>query len=296
MADWKSQCVKIWSDNWLPTFVTSCPKPTTNVVGPIPTMVASLIDYTSLSQRLNEIEHFVSQDDACLIKFILLYGHLEEEKRLWPWTKDGNYSIKSGYNWTKSHSFSSSRVSKHSSHQIDNKDWKLIWNIRAVPKVNNFLWRAITNAIPTKLSFFHRKVASNPLCPFCKKFEESIEHIMLLCPWVMCVWFGSLLNYKPNPQLVTTLDSWFLGMVQSLSLLKPCLSNFLSLIAIIVWEIWKERCHALFNGLDPSPARVLQKSSSLFGEIYSCTVTRPPCKRRCNSPTWSLLTISHISH
>lgn len=161
-AKWQignGQCVKIWSDNWLPTPITSCPKPTTIIVGPIPTMVVFLIDSTSLSWRLNEVEHFVSQEDACLIKYIPLYGHLEEDKRFWPWTKDGNYSVKSGYNWTKSHSFSSSRVSKHSSHQIDNKVWKLIWNIRAVPKVNNFLWRAITNAIPTKLSLFCRKVA-----------------------------------------------------------------------------------------------------------------------------------------
>ncbi|KAM2969684.1 hypothetical protein FF2_016752 [Malus domestica] len=200
-------------------------------------MVSSLIDSTSLSWRLNDIEHFVSQEDACLIKSIPLYGHLKEDKRFWPWTKDENYSVKSGYNGMRSHSFSSSRVSKHSSHRIDNKVWKLIWNIIAVPKVNNFLWRAITNAIPAKLSLFHRKVASNPLCPFCKKFKDSIEHIELLCPWVMRVWFGSLLNYKPNPQLVTTLDSWFLGMVQSLSLSKPRHSNFLSLIAIIVWEI-----------------------------------------------------------
>ncbi|KAM1034097.1 hypothetical protein ACFX2A_038402 [Malus domestica] len=149
-AKWQignGQCVKISSDNWLPTPVTSCPKPTTIIVGPIPTMVASLIDSTSLPWRLNEIKHFVSQDDACLIKSIPLYGHLEEDKIFWPWTKDGNYSVKSGYNWMKSHSFSSSRVLKHSSHQTDNK------------------------------------VASNLHCPLCKKFEESIEHIMLLCPW-----------------------------------------------------------------------------------------------------------------
>lgn len=37
----------------------------------------------------------------------------------------------------------------------------------------------------------HRALAT---CHICNKEDESVEHTLLMCPWVEPVWFGSQLN------------------------------------------------------------------------------------------------------
>ncbi|KAM2227522.1 hypothetical protein ACFXTI_014318 [Malus domestica] len=46
------------------------------------------------------------------------------------------------------------------------------------------------------LGLFNRRVVQNPLCPLCKAYPESAEHVLFLCPWTIGVWFASSLNYS----------------------------------------------------------------------------------------------------
>lgn len=45
--------------------------------------------------------------------------------------------------------------------------------------------------------------------------EESSEHMLLLCPWVEAVWFGSSLGLKINKNHISTLDSWFIEICKA---------------------------------------------------------------------------------
>ncbi|RXI07535.1 hypothetical protein DVH24_005308 [Malus domestica] len=40
----------------------------------------------------------------------------------------------------------------------------------------------MSNCVPIKSNLFKRHINPNPSCPFCMELEESIEHILLLCP------------------------------------------------------------------------------------------------------------------
>ncbi|CAL9006913.1 unnamed protein product [Prunus brigantina] len=106
------------------------------------------------------------------------------------------YSVKSGYHCLHSVNRLSLTESSHSSVSIPVLVWKALWKIRTLPKIKNFLWRVMANAIPTRLNLHKRKIISYPHCPLCEDYKESIEHILFLCPWTKLVWFASPLTYK----------------------------------------------------------------------------------------------------
>lgn len=58
-------------------------------------------------------------------------------------------------------------------------------------------------------ALFEREVIFHPLCPLCKDFPETVEHVLFLCSWTCDVWFASALNYQIDLQAITTFDKWF---------------------------------------------------------------------------------------
>lgn len=119
--------------------------------------------------------------------------------------------------WHHSRKFKSIPNNTHHSHIPSPLIWKIIWSMNTIPKIRNFFWRAITNATSTLHNLFRRKLASSPLCPFCNSFEESMEHILLLCPWVELVWFGCPLGLQIDKSKVSTFDNWLLNLLASVS-------------------------------------------------------------------------------
>ena len=136
-----------------------------------------------------------------------LFSHIEGDDRLiWPATKNGSYTVKSGYNLFHSLNFKPTRHSSHSSHRVHPNVWSAIWSIQTLPKIKHFLWQAINNAIATYQNLFQRKIIPSPLCPSCGVAPETIEHILVLCPTAAYTWFASSLNYKINAQEITSFD------------------------------------------------------------------------------------------
>lgn len=67
-------------------------------------------------------------------------------------------------------------------------DWKSLWNISIPPKVNNFLWRAVGDCLPSKSKLASRGVLCSPLCPWCGTNVENSWHILVSCSKVETVW------------------------------------------------------------------------------------------------------------
>lgn len=61
--------------------------------------------------------------------------------------------------------------------------WKLIWKIRAPPKVLIFLWKMAHNILPTKC-FLMRRINTghiSPTCSWCGLHDESLDHLFVKC-------------------------------------------------------------------------------------------------------------------
>jgi hypothetical protein len=116
----------------------------------------------------------------------------ERDQLMWPHSKEGNYTVKSGYNILKHWQESTSPNSSSSNNQ--NNIWKKLWNLHTIPKHKMLLWRIIQQAIPVRSNLNKRGVPCNILCPRCLLKEETIEHVFMHCQHASKIWFCSKLG------------------------------------------------------------------------------------------------------
>lgn len=60
--------------------------------------------------------------------------------------------------------------------------WKKLWNLKIPNKVKNFLWRALSNCLPSKNLLLTKRGQVNALCAMCNDSPETILHTLVLCP------------------------------------------------------------------------------------------------------------------
>ena len=105
------------------------------------------MDRNASEWRLEEIEEWLTGDDYKAIKDIPICQHGGSDRLIWPFTKNVEYTIRSGYHNAKEEQIVS--VSYPSfSYLINEKVWKRIWRINLPSKIQNFLWRVRSKDIP----------------------------------------------------------------------------------------------------------------------------------------------------
>lgn len=66
--------------------------------------------------------------------------------------------------------------------------WKQIWQLGVARIVKHFLWKAVSNTLPTRLNLFKRRVIEDPMCPVCKREAKLVAHVLWSCPAIGDVW------------------------------------------------------------------------------------------------------------
>lgn len=99
----------------------------------------------------------------------------------WP-SKDGDYTVKSGY-WLGMRDTSRERASENF--------WKAIWNLRAPPKLAHFIWRACSNALAVKANLFRRHIRLDETCDLCGAHRETVTQAIFRCNKISQVWNNS---------------------------------------------------------------------------------------------------------
>lgn len=199
----------IWCDNWVPNFPhLSTPHQQQHQAHQQPHLtVDSLIDWDRYTWNLTPISPSITTAVANAIQSIPLISPHLIDKLVWSLEKNGLFSIRSAYHLQRSlHPITVN--SPQSSHQISVTVWKWIWHISSLPKIQNFLWRACSNALATKANLHHRYLSLSPICPLCQLALETIEHVLFVCPWTSAVWFGHPLGIKILPASITSFDRW----------------------------------------------------------------------------------------
>lgn len=133
------------------------------------------------------IEAIFTPADQRKILRIPLSFRLPEDTRVWQWTKDGNYTAKSGY-W----------IRKDRGHMPTHEGWDIIWTCKAIPKIKNMLWRLGSDILPTKSMLVYRHIGDNSVCPVCSSPSESWQHALIECPKVRLIWEASFDNNLPD--------------------------------------------------------------------------------------------------
>lgn len=178
--------IRIWADNWLSSNHLGHPSPNLPIPVDAPTYVAELMDDDLQGwdiNSINSISYLLSQEEVQEIKRMVVGDANSEDRLIWPCDKFGKYSVKSGYHWVHGRVSKPINHNPYSSHVIEPLVWKLIWHSNTLPKIKTFLWKAVSNFVPTMMALFRRKITRTPLCPLCNLAPETIEHLLFFCKW-----------------------------------------------------------------------------------------------------------------
>lgn len=103
-------------------------------------------------------------------------------------------------------------------------------------------------------------------CPICNKGPEDINHALLACEWTRAVWFGCPLNFVVHEAHGMLFGAWLEDKLKTLSTQGPEPGHAISYLCILLWEIWKMRNKAIFEGQIPNPIMCLNFAASLHME------------------------------
>lgn len=177
------ESINVWNDDWLSVSEKARP------MGPAPAnqetlTVADLMLPNRSDWNRELLQHlFPFEEDRILLIKPSRTG--APDKRIWLKTKDGIYSVKSGY-WA-----ACDLLTAHTSppmQPLDNFDWdKGIWKLNLAPKIKLFLWKLCCNALPVGECLAARNIPINAKCSRCES-SESINHLFFHCDFAQKVW------------------------------------------------------------------------------------------------------------
>ncbi|XP_058759750.1 uncharacterized protein LOC131633056 [Vicia villosa] len=134
-----------------------------------------------------------SSEEAKKIVSIQLSRLPTEDKIIWHFEKNGEFSVKTAYHAARTHKDSLNPGPSTSSNQ---KLWKLIWKAPLMPRQRNFLWRVAQNILPTRGNLSKKGITLDPSCPFCYDAHETVQHLFMDCVFARQVLFSSPISYR----------------------------------------------------------------------------------------------------
>ncbi|KAL5779613.1 hypothetical protein ACOSQ2_010350 [Xanthoceras sorbifolium] len=160
------------------------------------------------------------------------------DKLMWHHSKDGMYSVKSGY-WLAA-SLARDEASS-SSPSAGSSWWKFLWSLNIPAKVRMFVWRACRNLLPTRSLLAARRVPVGAGCPLCDAAVKSVLHSLWLC--------RSLVESKAAVPFLASLRLPAAGSF--LDFILACFSSLLvhemELLLVLLWRFWFRRNHAVHS-------------------------------------------------
>ena len=177
--------IHIFHDVWLPT-----PRPQ-NVISPYSILdydakVPVLIDHDKCCWLESVIDNSFLPHEASLIKAIPLSLDSCEDVLFWPRNSNGLYSVKSGYKLLSEYEMNDGPSSSDLS--LTKKVWRGIWNLRIQNRVKSPLWRAGSEALPTRVNLRKRKFLTDDSCPHFNLDKETSFHALWSCSCLCPVW------------------------------------------------------------------------------------------------------------
>lgn len=230
------------TDPWLPT---SPPRPPQLLSTTDPTLTVDILfDKQSHQWDEQKLLQLVNQNDHHLIHKIFLPHQTATDTYLWSHTKDGIYTVKSGY-W-KAMNMSIDDEAPKAPLATNPEIATRIWKLNIVPKLRHFLWRYASKALGIAENLRRRNINVNPYCTRCCQALETNDHTFFTCPAIKPVWRAAGLP---------TQDIWNGNKTfeEKLHILLKLHDN--SNIATVsrylpiwlLWRIWKSRNDLIFN-------------------------------------------------
>ncbi|XP_019199054.1 PREDICTED: uncharacterized protein LOC109192802 [Ipomoea nil] len=204
-------------------------------------LVSDLIDSTTNGWNNNLLDELFAPRDVLLIKQLPVNLNCDD---VWFWDRDlrGCYSVKDGYR----------RMGEVNGPCLP--AWNNLWSLQVPPRWRIFMWRALSNILPTLDNLLNRRVELINICPACGVGEENIMHALCTCPFASQVWNLShlLIPSFDNRNFGQWTDLW-LGSTSTYS------AEARGRICDLLYDIWAARNEVVWNGCLPMPCMVVRR-------------------------------------
>jgi ribonuclease HI len=259
----------IWSDRWLHPHgdkATWTPRhANTNLE-----KLQDLINPSSKDWNRQLISQNFYPIEAEAIYQIPLSNPMDEDQICWQRTKDGIYTVRSGYNAQIEWEYTNSDQGQTSNNNSEAQLWNNIWKAHVPPKQTHLIWRILHNAIPIKPNLITKGITCDSLCPRCNKATESIEHAFLHCEWVSQLWFSSPLTITTTNIKAQTFSEWLKYMLINAN------KDSIQIIFSITYTIWFARNHKVFQNVDIPVLEALNRALKHLSEYQHHNITTRP--------------------
>lgn len=175
---------------------------------------------------------FVARDQMLILGIPLSHSH-EEDSRYWSGEDNGFYTVKSAYNLIQT-------LNGRWDPNANSGFWRKLWNLKIPPKVKDFLWRACSGYLPTRMALQQKHVPILTHCPMCNNNEETTMHCLARCNFAQaCICeagFGNTLDSSED------FEGWLNVTLSSYSRLEA------AELVMSLWSIWKARNMVVWHG------------------------------------------------
>jgi hypothetical protein len=200
--------------------------------------------------------------EAAQIYTIPITNSNTEDFISWFGTKDGNYSVKSGYHaimeWKKDKIDTAT-----SSHDDEETKWKKLWSLVVPPKQTYLIWRTLNNALPVKENLIYRGIRCEPFCTYCGTKIETINHLFLDCEWAKQAWFACPLTINMENLRIKTIYDWIDYMVHTAK------KEDMQVISTVMYSIWLARNDREFNNKHLPPEEMVSRAMKNLHEYQA---------------------------
>lgn len=247
--------VSVWVDDWIEGDIRRRPL-MKNIFVDLLLKVSDLIDFHNKCWRLSVLQELFFEED---IQRILAMKTVFDVDDYWIWVhnRNGCYSVRSGY-WMKNRMAREVDIREAEARPSLNVLKVEVWKLRAPPKIQNFLWKVVSNAIPVGELLVKRGIKLDPTCQACGSQDESINHLLFSCPRARHVWALSGIPWPENgfDEVSHYANIYYLILMANNRDLAQATRDA---IPWTVWYLWKTRNAILFESKDIMPPEITDK-------------------------------------
>ena len=156
------QDVRVWVDRWLPSLPLGHPTSFGEVEVTRNLRVSTLICPQSRDWDITFLHPRLSVADQEAIRETPIRDNSRMDRLIWAATKNGRYSVKSGYRWVQSRSLSLRNLCLPHVRLVPDELWKYIWKVEVPPEISHFLWSSLHSALATNANLFKRWSSTSP--------------------------------------------------------------------------------------------------------------------------------------
>ena len=142
--------------------------------------------------------------------------------------------------------------------------WKQIWKLKVPHKIRSFMWRILSNALPTMTNLFRRGCSNTNRCLICTGQTENMSHLFCFCPWAHKCWFGSSFCFSLDNEGNFDFTQWLQHCFLKLQLTEW----EKALLATTLWLIWKGRNAFVYDHRSTDSIFTIKHAGDLVAEYW----------------------------